>query len=128
MSRPFGRKDNPLTSRRLNTIPQTVFAARARVERKFPPAKTLLCIDCGQQAKEYDHPKGYEEDWDKVEPVCQKCHTKRGVSRGTFQHLRKHIGPVMKNNHFYSLQALYMRKSEKTKQRFLASQQRKING
>jgi hypothetical protein len=42
----------------------------------IPPAKDLLCVDCGKQATEYDH-RDYNEPL-KVEPVCHSCNMRRG--------------------------------------------------
>jgi hypothetical protein len=42
---------------------------------QIPKAKTLICVKCGQQAKEYHHYKGYlKENWLDVIPLCKKCH------------------------------------------------------
>lgn len=42
----------------------------------------LPCFDCGKQAKEYDHHKGYKkENWFTVQAVCSSCHKKRTYSR-----------------------------------------------
>jgi hypothetical protein len=42
----------------------------------LPRARTLLCVDCGSQATEYEH-RDYLEPM-KVEPVCHSCNLKRG--------------------------------------------------
>lgn len=42
----------------------------------MPQASTLLCVDCGNWAKVYDHRK-YSEPLT-VEPVCVSCNCKRG--------------------------------------------------
>lgn len=59
---------------------------------KIPPAKDLICKECGNSAKEYHHHLGYErEHWMDVIPLCKKCHRDRhnkegdlmkGMSRG----------------------------------------------
>ena len=42
----------------------------------IPPANSLKCNDCGEQAAHYHHTEGYQiEKWSVVEPVCKKCHT-----------------------------------------------------
>lgn len=42
---------------------------------KMPPAKDLDCTECGGQAQEYHHHKGYDDEhWLDVIPVCKKCH------------------------------------------------------
>lgn len=44
--------------------------------RKLPRPDTFKC-DCGEQAKEYHHHKGYApEHWLDVVPVCVPCHKK----------------------------------------------------
>jgi hypothetical protein len=49
----------------------------------LPPAKTLLCVDCGAQAQEYHHHNGYEpEHLLDVIPVCRACHGKRHTAEG----------------------------------------------
>jgi hypothetical protein len=52
---------------------------------RLPPAKTLPCADCGHVWKpgeprhQYDHFNGYSaENHYAVQPVCVKCHAKRG--------------------------------------------------
>jgi hypothetical protein len=60
--------------------------ARERVKdairrEAIPPAKALNCVDCGQPANQYDHPRGYENALD-IEPVCYKCHGARSRQRG----------------------------------------------
>jgi hypothetical protein len=37
---------------------------------------TLVCMDCGKQAAEYDH-RNYHKPLD-VQPVCKSCNRKRG--------------------------------------------------
>ena len=38
----------------------------------------LMCIDCGNQAQDYDHFLGYDPaHWLHVQPVCRPCHGKR---------------------------------------------------
>lgn len=54
--------------------------ARGRITARvisgtIPKARKLKCVDCGNPAKEYDHPN-YEKSY-LVEPVCHKCHAKR---------------------------------------------------
>lgn len=42
---------------------------------KLPSAKTLKCVYCGKEAKQYHHWKDYEpEHWFDIVPVCRKCH------------------------------------------------------
>lgn len=54
---------------------------------KIPPARELQCKDCGSQAKEYDHCRGYYENPEYVEPVCKKCHLLREISRKDFDRI-----------------------------------------
>lgn len=49
---------------------------------RLPSPKTLQCYDCENNAREYDHYRGYEEvNWLIVEPVCSKCHRLREKNR-----------------------------------------------
>ena len=49
----------------------------------IPSARSLICIDCGKQAAEYDHYLGYEPEHRlDVQPVCVRCHWSRGKVRG----------------------------------------------
>ena len=67
---------------------QTHIKARSKVNHmveggKLPRVSTLLCMDCGIQAQQYDHYKGYEpENWLDIQPVCSKCSDKRDIVRG----------------------------------------------
>jgi hypothetical protein len=46
------------------------------------PARMFPCVDCGAQARDYDHHMGYEERHAlDVEPVCRPCHNKRTLDR-----------------------------------------------
>lgn len=42
----------------------------------LPRASTLLCVDCGQQARDYDH-RDYSKPLE-VQPVCRSCNKLRG--------------------------------------------------
>lgn len=47
----------------------------------LPHIRTQICVDCGAQARHYDH-----RDYDKpliVEPVCVSCNLKRGKAKGS---------------------------------------------
>ncbi len=61
--------------------------ARAKVRTnidagRMPNANTLICMDCGNRAREYDHYLGYEEaHWLDVQPVCSSCNKKREKNR-----------------------------------------------
>ena len=49
----------------------------------IPPARDLLCVDCGGQAAEYDHHLGYDPAHVlSVLPVCTVCHGRRKSARG----------------------------------------------
>jgi hypothetical protein len=43
---------------------------------ELPKASTLICVDCGTQARDYDH-RDYNKPLD-VAPVCRPCNKKRG--------------------------------------------------
>ena|SRR3990167_9327372 len=70
------RQDN---SRYRKQNPEKIIA-RMRVShavRKglLPKASALECVQCGEQARDYHHHKGYKAKfWLDVIPVCKKCH------------------------------------------------------
>lgn len=43
---------------------------------KIPSPKTLICVDCGNDASEYDH-RDYNKPLE-VSPVCRSCNAFRG--------------------------------------------------
>jgi hypothetical protein len=49
---------------------------RAIRRGEMPPAKALICVDCGKPALEYDH-RDYSKPLE-VEPVCSSCNHFRG--------------------------------------------------
>lgn len=50
---------------------------------EIPRIGTRNCVDCGAQAQQYDHYKGYlPENWLDIEPVCFPCSNKRDIARG----------------------------------------------
>jgi hypothetical protein len=52
-------------------------AVRTAVRRgELPHISTQKCVDCGKQAKHYDH-RDYNDPL-KVEPTCQSCNILRG--------------------------------------------------
>lgn len=58
--------------------------ARAAVGRavrrgQLPPASACQCVDCGGQARDYDH-RDYSRPLD-VEPVCRSCNKLRGPGK-----------------------------------------------
>ena len=60
------------------------------------PVKERQCIDCGEPAKRYDHPRGYENALD-VEPVCYRCDGLRSRQRGEHRlNGRKRVTPSLK--------------------------------
>jgi hypothetical protein len=59
---------------------KAVYAVAAAVHRgKLPPAKECVCVDCGKQARDYDH-RDYSKPLE-VEPVCHPCNLKRGPAK-----------------------------------------------
>jgi len=42
----------------------------------LPKPTTLTCVDCGKQAREYDH-RDYNKPLE-VQPVCRGCNKRRG--------------------------------------------------
>lgn len=67
--------------RRREKYPQKIKArvaiSHAVVGKKIPSISSLRCANCGQNADQYHHYKGYERDnWLKVIPLCRSCHTK----------------------------------------------------
>jgi len=42
-------------------------------------ASALICVDCGKQARDYDH-RDYERPLD-IDPVCRRCNQKRGPAK-----------------------------------------------
>ena len=46
----------------------------------LPKVKSQVCVDCGNQAKHYDH-RDYDKPLD-VDPVCVSCNLKRGKAKG----------------------------------------------
>ena len=50
--------------------------AQAVRNDKMVAAKHLKCVKCGEQADQYHHHLGYDqENWFSVIPVCLSCHT-----------------------------------------------------
>jgi hypothetical protein len=49
---------------------------RAVSTGELPKASTLACVDCGVQARDYDH-RDYNKPLDVV-PVCRRCNKMRG--------------------------------------------------
>lgn len=59
-------------------------AARAAVARevksgRLKPAKECTCVDCGKQARDYDH-RDYNKPLE-VQPVCRPCNKRRGPAK-----------------------------------------------
>lgn len=57
---------------------QRAIAAVGRAVRlgQMPPARALLCDDCGKPARDYDH-RDYSQPL-VVAPTCRSCNLKRG--------------------------------------------------
>jgi hypothetical protein len=53
-----------------------VAVARTMAQYEIPPANDFNCVDCGRQAKVYDH-RYYSHPLE-VDPVCAGCNNKRG--------------------------------------------------
>lgn len=53
---------------------------------EIPPAKALLCLDCGDEALDYHHYRGYgPRYWGSVIPLCRSCHKRQHWFRQTLQ-------------------------------------------
>ena len=51
---------------------------KAVLDERLLPVNTLLCVDCGQPAREYDHYLGYaDEHVLDVQPTCRGCNLRR---------------------------------------------------
>lgn len=55
----------------------------------LPKVDTLICVDCGKTAQNYDH-RDYTNPLE-VEPVCKKCNLIRGYAKDSI--LREFITP-----------------------------------
>lgn len=93
----------------------TAKQVRAKVRYMLPKASTLLCVDCGKSAHDYDHYDGYGENWKKVEPVCCSCHSirehKRGVRGARGRQIL--IGPRMERGFFFTQTKIHPGKHRK---------------
>jgi len=73
-----GRKDKTIPSNpnRKDTPQRKAQSAVANAiqGKDFPPAKTLKCERCKEQAQAYHHYSYKKEDWLNVIPLCHKCH------------------------------------------------------
>lgn len=59
---------------------QARLAVQQAVKRgQLPRPDTQTCVDCGEQAKEYDH-RDYGDPLN-VEPVCRRCNRLRPTAR-----------------------------------------------
>lgn len=80
--------------KRQSNVSDKVYARHRTSTRIYrgiiPPAKEFKCMDCGKQALDYDHPDYSKPDL--LEPVCKKCHKKRGIQRGQFNIQRRQNG------------------------------------
>ena len=66
--------DSCFTGAKPSLVEYAVTRAIRRGDLK--PAKECVCVDCGRQAKHYDH-RDYNKPLE-VEPVCAKCNHARG--------------------------------------------------
>jgi len=57
---------------------------------EIPPAKTLVCVDCGGSAREYEH-REYLRPLDVV-PVCRSCNLKRGPALDVKAFVARNLG------------------------------------
>lgn len=55
----------------------------------FAPARVHKCVDCGEQARDYDH-RDYQKPLT-VEPVCRSCNLRRGPARQSAVSLRAQV-------------------------------------
>lgn len=56
--------------------PGQAAVAREVREGRLPKPSTLVCVDCGRPAQQYDH-RDYTKPL-QVEPVCRSCNVMRG--------------------------------------------------
>lgn len=57
--------------------PQAHAAVTRAIKRgELPRADSMKCVDCGTQARDWDH-RDYSKPLD-VQPVCRSCNKKRG--------------------------------------------------
>lgn len=68
------RLREPAMARRRSKAAMAV--AKAIKKGELPPASSLLCVDCGKQAKCYDH-RDYNKPLE-VSAVCKRCDCIRG--------------------------------------------------
>lgn len=54
----------------------SLIVRKAVIKGLLPHVKTLLCVDCGAQATEWEH-RDYTKPLD-VEPTCRRCNRLRG--------------------------------------------------
>lgn len=68
-----------------------VMSAVAKAVRlgEIPPAKTLMCVDCGKPASDYDHRRYLEPLF--VVPTCRSCNLKRGTALDVADLVRTHF-------------------------------------
>lgn len=67
------RCQNIVHTKQKKAIGQVAAAIRRGL---LPPAKTLVCVDCGAQARDWEH-RDYNKPLDVV-PVCRPCNFRRG--------------------------------------------------
>lgn len=61
----------------------------AKLAGLLPEQRSCTCVDCGAQAREYDH-RDYFRPLD-VQPVCRRCNARRGqavqLHPGAIEHI-----------------------------------------
>lgn len=77
------RERDPLVSGARNAVTKAVSSGA------LPPAKTQSCVDCGKQARDYDH-RDYHQPL-LVVPVCRSCNKLRGPGIGSLALTRAQI-------------------------------------
>lgn len=61
----------------LQSVCQTVVGKAVR-QGRLPPARSLVCVDCGAAATDYDH-RDYARPL-AIEPTCRSCNLRRGAA------------------------------------------------
>lgn len=55
----------------------------------LPPARLRMCVDCGEQARDYDH-RDYSRPL-AVDPVCRRCNLRRGPAARSVASLKAQV-------------------------------------
>jgi hypothetical protein len=73
----------PCAARHLSEAKAAISEVRKAIYRgDLPKARDCICVDCGQQAYDYDH-RDYVKPLDVV-PVCRGCNQRRGKAFNSF--------------------------------------------